>query len=60
MLSFIRELGHLRESGVSYLALTPETAWWLDHFDGLRDYLEEAHDVLPMEGQSPLFSLPGQ
>jgi UDP-glucose 4-epimerase len=36
----IRELERLRQSGARFILFTASAFWWLDHYTGLRDYLQ--------------------
>jgi hypothetical protein len=39
----VAHLEALRERGARFLLLPATAAWWLDHYDGLRDHLETRH-----------------
>ena len=39
----ISELERLQREGAGYLVVPATSTWWLDHYEGLRRYLEEGH-----------------
>jgi glycosyltransferase involved in cell wall biosynthesis len=42
----IAQLEAMRESGSEFFALPPGSMWWLDHYDELRQYLEQHYRVV--------------
>ena len=50
----IAHLEELRAKGAEYLLLPRTSFWWLDHYSGLRRYLEERYHALPLSGDACL------
>jgi hypothetical protein len=46
----IAQLEAQREQGASYLLFPKEELWWLDHYAGFREYLEQTYVEVPAEG----------
>ncbi len=54
-LTAISELKELRKIGINYIVFTPETIWWLDHFDKLGDYLDKTCVKLHLNEKTTIF-----
>jgi len=53
----LRQLERMRAAGAQYLLLPGWTAWWLDHYDGLRRHLEEDCRLLSSDADCLLYDI---
>jgi hypothetical protein len=57
----IEQLEQLRSQGAEFLFFPETSAWWLDHYTGLRDHLHRRHRLLARRaGTGVLFRLQGE
>ena len=53
----IGELERLRESGAGFIAFTPDTFWWLDHYTGLNQHLRDRYTCVRQDHRLIAFDL---
>jgi hypothetical protein len=53
----IRELQNLRESGTNVVVFTGDIFWWLDYYEGMRDYLAANARCLHQDERFIVFDL---
>lgn len=54
----VRHLEELRHRGAVYLVLPASAFWWLDHYPGLRRYLEAPGDPVHADDRCRIYRLP--
>jgi hypothetical protein len=56
----VAELEALRDRGARYLVVPPTAQWWLEHYDGLRAFLDRRERVAEETGTAVLYALDGR
>jgi hypothetical protein len=53
----VDRLEHLRAAGAEYLVIPGPSAWWLDHYAGLRTHLVDSYPTLTDSPACRIFAL---